>query len=206
LAEFRPSLTDEGASGQEVEVFLYDTLPGGAGFSTSLISRADELFESALDILSNCPANCETSCYRCLRSFRNRIEHSLLDRQLGIQFLRHTLFGGYPEYPSDRIKSSIELLARDLQRQFGHELEISTFTVRADPKTGKLKIPLIVTTKSNEVEHWVTLSSPIAPTRPASLELHSMSEGNLSKLKLVSDILVRRNIAKASLTLRDSLD
>ena len=38
-AEYRPALTTKGKEGTEVEIFLYDTLPGGAGFSR----RAGEL-------------------------------------------------------------------------------------------------------------------------------------------------------------------
>src|SRR3984957_20821674 len=36
LAEYRPALTREGRVGREAEIFLYDTLPGGAGFSGQL--------------------------------------------------------------------------------------------------------------------------------------------------------------------------
>src|SRR6202035_2877799 len=37
LAEYRPALTDAGANGLETEVFIYDTLAGGAGFSPQLV-------------------------------------------------------------------------------------------------------------------------------------------------------------------------
>src|SRR5690242_10460979 len=57
-----------------------------------------------------CPANCDSSCYRCLRSFRNKIEHRFLDRKLGEQFLRHALYGNYQPYPADRVQSSTEIL------------------------------------------------------------------------------------------------
>ena len=32
-AEYRPALTDPGRDGREAEIYLYDTLPGGAGFA-----------------------------------------------------------------------------------------------------------------------------------------------------------------------------
>jgi hypothetical protein len=95
LAEYRPALTDNGAIGKEVEIFVYDTLAGGAGFSPQLAYQTRPLFEEALRILEDCPADCDSSCYRCLRSFRNKIEHRSLDRKLGGQFLRHALYGGY---------------------------------------------------------------------------------------------------------------
>ena len=38
LAEYRPALTESGAAGLEAEIFIYDTLAGGAGFSPQLVS------------------------------------------------------------------------------------------------------------------------------------------------------------------------
>lgn len=79
------------------QIFLYDTLAGGAGFSTELVTRASELFKRARKLLATSPNHdCDASCYRCLQSFRNRMEHGLLDRKLGIQLLEHALGGGYP--------------------------------------------------------------------------------------------------------------
>ena len=42
MAEYRPALTPAGQSGLEAEIFLYDTLAGGAGFSSQLVDRGDE--------------------------------------------------------------------------------------------------------------------------------------------------------------------
>ena len=55
LAEYRPALTEAGAIGQEVEIFVYDTLAGGAGFSTQLSERGDALFAEALQICRGAP-------------------------------------------------------------------------------------------------------------------------------------------------------
>ena len=55
MAEFRPALTPAGANGFEAEVFLYDTLPGGAGFSSQLSDRGVELFQRALRLMKTCP-------------------------------------------------------------------------------------------------------------------------------------------------------
>ena len=50
MAEYRPSLTPEGREGLKAEIFLYDTLPGGAGFSSQLIDRGSELFRAGQTI------------------------------------------------------------------------------------------------------------------------------------------------------------
>jgi MrfA Zn-binding domain len=67
-AEYRPALTSLGRSGEEVEIYLYDTLPGGAGFVRQVGALGLPVFEETLRMLENC--NCDRSCYRCLRSYK----------------------------------------------------------------------------------------------------------------------------------------
>ena len=98
MAEYRPSLTPEGRDGLKAEIFLYDTLPGGAGFSSQLVDRGTELFQRALKLMKACPENCDASCYRCLRSFKNKFEHILLDRHVGAELLEYLLTGQLPEF------------------------------------------------------------------------------------------------------------
>src|SRR5205085_5420050 len=74
-AEYRPALTPAGRDGREAEIYLYDTLPGGAGFAQRVGNLGLAVFEDALQILQHCPANCDRSCYRCLRSYKNKFEH-----------------------------------------------------------------------------------------------------------------------------------
>ena len=58
MAEYRPALTPAGRQGLEAEIFLYDTLPGGAGFAAELVERGDELFRAARTLMEGCPENC----------------------------------------------------------------------------------------------------------------------------------------------------
>ncbi len=69
-AEYRPALTAAGREGREAEIYIYDTLSGGAGFSKRAGSLGLPVFRDALAILENCPDACDRSCYRCLRSYR----------------------------------------------------------------------------------------------------------------------------------------
>lgn len=188
LAEYRPALTNDGANGLEVEVFLYDTLAGGAGFSTQLTDRGPALFELALGLLEHCPENCDGSCYRCLRSFRNRLDHGVLDRQLGAQLLRHALHGGYPAYDSGRQRASLALLLNDLRRQYGHDFE---FEMLATPRVAEAGLK--ATRRSNRSESNIALTSPIAPDEPTISDLAS-----IPALIPVDDMLIRRNLARAS--------
>lgn len=204
LAEFRPALTEEGAAGHEVEIFLYDTLAGGAGFSTELVARAPQLFEQARLLLASCPEQCDASCYRCLQSFRNRMEHALLDRKLGIQFIEHVLNGGYPAYPEDRAERSLDLLASDLERQFGVEFSFTRSVERTDAKASSVIIPIVAQRRSTGAETWIALSSPLAPGVPINFELSELSLKGTSRLRCTDDLVARRHLPEASLRLRDA--
>jgi ATP-dependent helicase YprA (DUF1998 family) len=199
LAEFRPALTEQGAAGHEVEVFLYDTLAGGAGFSTELVERAPELFERAQALLASCLENCDASCYRCLQSFRNRMEHALLDRQLGIQFIEHVLGGGFPAYPAERARCSINLLARDLERQYGSEFSVVQNVQRHDSVANSIVIPVVLTRRATGAETWIALSSPLAPTVPIDQRLQELSDHGRSLLECADDLVIRRHLPEASL-------
>ena len=79
-----------------IEMFFYDNLTSGAGYS-SLIGEPgvlDDVFIRAKDILSNCI--CSRACRNCLDNFYNQRNHSLFNRNLGLQLLQYALDGKYP--------------------------------------------------------------------------------------------------------------
>ena len=163
MAEFRPALTPAGATGLEAEVFLYDTLPGGAGFSTQLTESPIELFQAALGVLTSCEEGCDASCYRCLRSFKNKFEHRLLDRHVGAQLLRYLIVGQLAEFSPSRLASSTALLRNDLERQCtdGTRFELDAILeTNVSPTTA----PILATTTDRRPRHHRPLSSSNAPS------------------------------------------
>lgn len=108
----RAALNEGGARGSEVEVFLYDTAPGGAGFVRAAARDPEALLERALTLLEGC--QCSSSCYACLRSHKNRWDHADLDRHLGATFLRHVLYGERPWIPAHVEDRLLDLLQVDL--------------------------------------------------------------------------------------------
>lgn len=165
MAEFRPALTPAGAIGLEAEIFLYDTLPGGAGFSTQLPESTVELFQVALNLLENCEECCDASCYRCLRSFKNKLEHSLLDRHVGAQLLSYLIDGQLAEFSPSRLASSTELLKNDLERQCvdGTQFELGA-PLRAD---GSPVMSTILAKTTDGRRAIIALSAPLTPDHPA---------------------------------------
>lgn len=70
-----------------IDVFLFDSLSSGAGYSSALAERTDELFEEAREVLRECPNACETACHDCLMHYWNQRVHDKLDRYAALQLL-----------------------------------------------------------------------------------------------------------------------
>lgn len=54
--------------------------PGGAGHTGLIRHHLRELVEQAMIRVSECACGEETSCYGCLRSYRNQSDHDQLTR------------------------------------------------------------------------------------------------------------------------------
>lgn len=158
-AEYRPALTAGGADGSEVEIYLYDTLAGGAGFARRAGELGRKLFEDALTILSSCPDDCDQSCYRCLRRFGNRFEHGLLDRHLGASLLAYLLNGDEPALSTGVLERSAENLLADLRRQNVPDVEFSRATTSSSG--GDARIAIVANTAKGAV--LVGVHGPLAP-------------------------------------------
>ena len=71
-----------GGGSAEPAIILYDDVPGGAGLVAQLEERhvLRQALRNALGRVSgNC--GCDSSCYGCLRSYRNQFAHTFLDRK-----------------------------------------------------------------------------------------------------------------------------
>ena len=203
MAEYRPALTDGGKAGIEAEIFLYDTLPGGAGFSSQLADRGLELFQLALQIMEKCPEQCEVSCYRCLRSFKNKFEHALLDRQVGIELLKYLLTGEHPKFDSRRLQSSSTLLFHDLIRQSWEGVEFTqdvTLTINSRTLIAPILAEIIPERKA-----VVTLTRPLTPDYPSDPDLVNIP-GSPVSLVLVNELLVRNNLPAATQSVFEKLE
>lgn len=75
-------------------IVLYDNVPGGAGLVAQL--EQESVFEAVLQraglrVRGGC--GCDSSCYGCLRSYRNQFAHSHLDRKRALAILTRIGFG-----------------------------------------------------------------------------------------------------------------
>ena len=79
------------------EVFIYDNVPGGAGYARAIQDSLREITQLALAMGRDCPNDsCSGACYHCLLGYRNQSIHNLLDRNLSISVLEYLLEGRRP--------------------------------------------------------------------------------------------------------------
>ena len=197
-AEYRPALTEDGRQGLEAEIYLYDTLSGGAGFARRAGALGLDVFKEALHILEGCQESCDRSCYRCLRSYKNKFEHDLLDRHLGASLLRYLIDGSYPTMQVERLHGSTKLLYEDLIRQ---DLPNTTFALD-HPTTlkslGPVTIPIYVK-RADGTELFMGLCEPLTRDTPADAALRDIKQASPGYPVLLCDeIVVTQNLPAAT--------
>jgi hypothetical protein len=198
MAEYRPSLTPEGREGLKAEIFLYDTLAGGAGFASQLVECGTELFQRALRLMKTCPENCDASCYRCLRSFKNKFEHSLLDRHVGAELLQYLLTNALPDFDAQRLKNSTALLYNDLRRQGSVGVGFEAGVNLTLAGIGEVAVPILATRVDGK-RFAISLSGPLTPDHPADLAMRDLVEKTQDiQLVVVNELTVRGNLPAAT--------
>ena len=181
--------------GNEVhlDIYLYDTLSGGAGYAELAGAHLKEILYNVLVLLEECPSECDRSCQSCLRHFFNQHLRDRLDRSLGAALLRYAMTGEInPEYSVD--EQAIEL------RQLKRLLEIDGFTCVHSIEIGGIKVPLTVEGNGKRVAVGV---------RPSLIDADSTSH-SLSPLNGWSDIsvialnsyMLQRNLPDVHQTIR----
>lgn len=201
-AEFRPALTPLGGAGREAEIYLYDTLSGGAGFTQRVSTLGREIFELALERLEDCPGDCDESCYRCLRSFRNRFEHTYLDRHVGASLLRYLLDGTLPELSPARLERSTQMLFEDLDRAGVDGVQFERDATITIDGIGAVAVPILATKESGE-RRLIGVHGALTPNVAPTLELHRAAEETLERVLLVDDLIIARSLPNAT---RDVLE
>jgi ATP-dependent helicase YprA (DUF1998 family) len=198
MAEFRPALTEAGKEGRQVEIFLYDTLPGGAGFSAQLINMGKELFHKALQIMESCSEQCDSSCYRCLRTFKNKFEHSLIDRHIGISVIHFLLSGNIPEFDKQRTINALNVLFADLVTSSPNKLTFSKgFGKTTETFDGVIRIDI------EKKRYVIVICNPLTPHKSINAEIDTiLQKSEYSDIQpiRIDEFLIRNNLPSATRT------
>jgi hypothetical protein len=196
-AEFRPALNGRGSEGLETEIYLYDTLPGGAGFVRQAGELRLGLLEEALSILESCPDNCDSSCYRCLRGYKNKFDHHLLDRHIAGGLLRFLLGGEVPIITDVRAERASELLFDDLARQGVSEITITRNSTVMVPLIGEVSAPILVMRDDGD-QTIIGFTGPLTPQYSSDPKLREVAEMSATHVHLIDELLVRKNLPRTT--------
>jgi ATP-dependent helicase YprA (DUF1998 family) len=74
-----------------IKIALVDAVPAGAGYAKLIAENMGKVFETAFSRVERCECGPETSCYKCLRSYRNQRDHDALAREDALSALRFIL-------------------------------------------------------------------------------------------------------------------
>lgn len=196
-AEFRAALTPAGGHGHEAEIYLYDTLPGGAGFTRRVGELGLEVYEDALKLLEGCPEQCDESCYRCLRSFRNRFDHSMMDRHVGASLLRYLLHDTEPQLEPARLERSARRLYEDLRLLGETGVDFERDVAVTVPGIGTVTAPILATKSGRQF--IVGVSGPLTPNKASDPALQDAKENQVGvPVWLVDDLVIGRHLPNAS--------
>jgi ATP-dependent helicase YprA (DUF1998 family) len=170
-----PSLDDDITF---LDVYLYDTLSGGAGYADLAGRNLAEILDDVQKLLEECPSQCERSCESCLRHYHNQHLKERLDRRVAAQLLRYARFGEIPAEEPIR-KQAGDLAA--LQRL----LELDGF--RCTEEVGS--IPVLI--EKNGERLAVGIKSGLLDE---TWQGHSLKRAGTSPIQIFNDFILRRNL------------
>jgi ATP-dependent helicase YprA (DUF1998 family) len=178
-----PSSDDEGQV--HLDVYLYDTLSGGAGYADLAGRNLTEILRDVLDLLENCPAQCDMSCESCLRHYHNQHLKDRLDRFVGAQLLRYALTGNVPpEFSIATQASNLDGLARLLQ--------LDGFRCTAVAEASGRTVPLLVERDSEQIV--VGTQSALVAADWTGHSLTPLLNGGRMRGRVLNDYILRRNL------------
>lgn len=182
-----------------VDIYLYDTLSGGAGYSQQAGDKLENIMEKTLDILQNCEGDCSRSCTQCLRHYQNQYWHEHLDRHLGINLLQYVL--------SDVIPSSSDLQQQsELLRPLERLLSLDGYSCKRNELFKNLLIPLLVMTDNN-VFVIGTYNSLVDENSVDFVHpLHVLKGNNNIKLILLNEFFLSRNLPGVYKLIKGKID
>lgn len=142
------------------EIFLYDNVPGGAGYARAIQDNLETILEKALELGTECTnPECAGACYQCMFDYGNQAVHPLLDRRLGVGVLRYLLRNEHPRLARehiDRVAEGFKEYARAAYKILPETVIANTYFPvllqdRAGQKTGLWVIhPLQALPAANE--------------------------------------------------------
>lgn len=175
-----------GGSSSEVYMFLYDLLPGGAGYTRLVKESLEEVLSATESILGSC--TCESSCYQCLRHYSNNFIHPSLDRHLALSLLKYIVRGELPTLTSNEQQRHLDPLAELLQLK---DIEITREVQR-----GTISVPMIVK-RADGSEVWVNPHHPLLDPEMFDLSVREAADAELVEYCPIDAFSLRHDLPEA---------
>jgi len=102
-------------------IVLFDTVPAGAGAAKKIAENLGAVLEGAVERLNSCDCGEETSCYGCLRTYRNARYHDKLTRAGALAIFREISVAGGLSGPWQKAFELVTSEARPLLSQLASE-------------------------------------------------------------------------------------
>lgn len=160
-----------------VDLYLYDSLSSGAGYSVGLAPRMSEILWDTQSFLSSC--DCDDACQSCLKHYRNRHVHGLLDRFSALDLLRWGLTGKraaalQPELQKNLIEPFLPVLEEEHLhvKRVGDELILIS-----DEKQKKIEIYPAMWQQPNRKNVICISDAMMKHARPMALKIICMEFG-----------------------------
>jgi len=169
------------------EIYLFDTLSGGAGYASQIGNELREVLDAEVrQLLTNCPGRCDRSCYECLRHYGNQYFHNQLDRHLALALLDYALFDTLPaldDWPAQ--VNAVTPLARMLEK--------SGVSVQLGVKSGPVTIPLVAERQGRRLLVGTAHGLYAKSTSDAHPLVKSFRNDSASPVEIINEFLLSRN-------------
>jgi Domain of unknown function (DUF1998) len=160
-------------------------LSGGAGYAELAGRNLTEILRDVLDLLENCPTQCDRSCESCLRHYHNQHLKDRLDRFIGAQLLRYAMTGDIPpEFSIATQASNLDGLARLLQ--------LDGFRCTPVAELGGRTVPLLVERHGERAV--VGTQSALVAADWTGHSLTPLLNGGRMRGRVLNDYILRRNL------------
>jgi len=170
------------------DIYLYDTLSGGAGYSQQAGNELEGIINIVMDILGDCV--CDRSCTNCLRYYQNQYWHENLDRHLALDLLRYVL--------DDTIPTSDDLIKQsELLLPLQHLLILDGYRCCSGVVHHDVLVPLYIETESNK--YAIGAFNSLIDKNSMNFEhpLHLLDEYEDIQLILLNEFFLSRNLPGA---------
>jgi hypothetical protein len=172
-------------AGLFLDIYLYDTLAGGAGYAELAGRYLTDILAAAHKLLDDCQGRCDRSCETCLRHYHNQHLRDRFDRHVGAQLLRYALSGTLPAEQSAAAQAaSLSALSR--------LLELDGFACQSVCDLDGVSVPLLVEKDGKRVA--VGLRSGLLDGSWDKHTLNALSPRSGVTVKTLNEYILRRNL------------